>query len=51
VLLHQLGQDLVLALQLLLEGNDLAVLGVRAGLAARAGGIEGGGGVLEEVFD
>jgi hypothetical protein len=50
MLLHQLGEDLVLALELVLEGSDLDVLGVLAGLAAFAGVIEGGGTVLEELL-
>src|SRR6478736_5535715 len=50
MLLHQLGEDLVLAVELVLEGSDLDVLGVRAGLAALAGVIEGSGAVLEELL-
>src|SRR5438477_7465170 len=50
MLLHQLGEDLVLALELVLEGSDRSVLGVLAGLAAFAGVIEGGGAVLEELL-
>jgi hypothetical protein len=48
VLLHQLGQHLVLGAELGLQGSNLAVLGIRAGLAAPAGLLEGGGAVLEE---
>ena len=50
MLLHQLGQNLVLALELVLEGGDLAVLGVLAGLVAFAGVVEGGGAVVEELL-
>ena len=50
MLLHQLGQDLVLALELVLEGGDLAVPGVLLGVAAPAGILEGGGAVLEELL-
>ena len=48
MLLHQLREDLVLALELVLEGGDGAVLGVLTGLAALAGVVEGSGAVLEE---
>ena len=50
MLLHQLGEDLVLALELVPEGGDLDILGVLTGLAALAGVIEGGGAVLEELL-
>jgi hypothetical protein len=50
VLLHQLGEDLILALELVLEGSDLEVLVVLAGLAALAGVVEGGGAVREELL-
>jgi hypothetical protein len=50
VLLHELGQDLVLALQFIFAGSDRAVLGVLVGLAALAGVVEGGGPVLEELL-
>src|SRR5918999_1542503 len=50
MLLHQLGEDLVLALELFLEGGDLAVLGVFLGLATFAGLGEGSGAVLEELL-
>jgi hypothetical protein len=50
VLLHQLGEDLVLAAELVLQGSDLAVLGVVNGLAGPARGSEGGVAVLEELL-
>src|SRR5262245_4811601 len=50
MLLHELGEDLVLALELVLEGGDLAVLGVLVGLAALAVILEGRGAVLEELL-
>src|SRR3954453_21114983 len=50
MLLHQLGEDLVLALELLLEGSDGAVLGVGIGLAAFVVAGEGGGAVVEELL-
>ena len=50
MLLHQLGEDLVLALELGLQVGDLFVLGVGGGLAAFVMGGEGGGAVLEELF-
>jgi hypothetical protein len=50
MLLHQLGEDLVLALEFVFEGSDLAVLGVLRGLVAFAGVGEGCGTVLEELF-
>jgi hypothetical protein len=50
VLLQEFGQDLVLALELVLEGSDLAVLGVLLGLASPAGVLKGGGAVLEELL-
>jgi hypothetical protein len=48
VLLHQLGEDFVLALQLGLQVGDLLVLGVGVGLAAFVVAGEGGLAVLEE---
>src|SRR5947209_83551 len=50
MLLHQLGEDLVFALELLLEGSDGAVLGVGIGLAAFVVAGEGGGAVVEELL-
>src|SRR5436853_6833589 len=50
MLLHQLGENLVLALEFVFEGSDLAVLRVLRGLEAFAGIGEGGGAVLEELF-
>ncbi|HZI76931.1 MAG TPA: hypothetical protein VFD73_23435 [Gemmatimonadales bacterium] len=50
MLLHQLGEDLVLALELGLQVGDLLVLGVGGGLAALVVGGEGGGAVLEELL-
>jgi hypothetical protein len=50
VLLQEFREDLVLALELLLEGGDLAILGVVLGFAAMAGILEGGGAVLEELL-
>src|ERR1700689_1783863 len=50
MLLHEFGEDLVLALELVPEGGDGAVLGVLAVLAAFAGVVEGSGAVLEELF-
>ena len=50
MLLHQLGKDLVLALELFLQGGDLAVLGVLVGLAAFVGLLEGSGAVVEELL-
>src|SRR6478672_124993 len=50
MLLQQLGEDFVLALELVLEGGDLLVLGVLVGLAAFAGVSEGSGAVLEELL-
>jgi hypothetical protein len=50
VLLPEFGEDLVLALELVLEGSDRAVLGVLVGLTALAGVVEGGGAVVEELL-
>src|SRR5881227_1693554 len=50
MLLHQLGQDLVLALELGLQVGDLFVLGVGGGLTTLIVGGEGGGAVLEELL-
>src|SRR4029453_13281127 len=49
MLLHQLGEDLVLALEFFLESSDLAVLGVLAVFVAFARVVEGSGAVLEEL--
>src|SRR5581483_4145652 len=48
--LHQLGEDLVLAPEFVLQGGDGAVLGVAIDFAASVVGGEGGGAVLEELF-
>jgi hypothetical protein len=48
VLLHEFGENLVLDAEFLLKGGDLLVLGLRAGIAAFAGCLEGGGAILEE---
>jgi len=50
VLLHPLGEDFVLALELLQKGSDLAILGVFGGLAAFAGLLEGRATVLKELL-
>src|SRR5947209_1625017 len=50
MLLHPLGQDLILTLQLVLEGGDQLVLGVGAGLAAFAAVLEGSGAVVKELL-
>jgi hypothetical protein len=50
VLRHQLGEDLVLDPEFVLQGSDPFVLGVLVGLAVFAGGIEGSGAVLEELL-
>ena len=50
MLLHQFGQDLVLALEFVLEGSDLTVLGVFLGLAVLAGILESSSAVLEELL-
>jgi hypothetical protein len=50
VFLQQLGQYLVLALELVREGSEWAVLGVRVGFAACAMVLEGGGAVVEELL-
>src|SRR4029453_19061476 len=50
MLLHEFREDLVLALEFVFEGSDLAVLGVLQSLGAFAGVGEGGGAVLEELF-
>src|SRR3954453_14254749 len=47
MLLHKLGEDLVLALKLLLEEGDPPVLGVAG---ASGAGLERGRGVLEELL-
>jgi hypothetical protein len=47
VFFEEFGEHLVFALQLVLEGGDLFVLGVVGG-GLGAGGLEGGGTVLEE---
>ena len=50
MLLHEFGEDLVLALQLVLEGGNHFVLGILVGLAVFAGVGEGSGAVLEELL-
>jgi hypothetical protein len=50
VLLHEFGQDLVLALEFVLEGSELAVFGVGVGFAALAGVLEGSGAIVEELL-
>src|SRR5215813_6303558 len=50
MLLHQLGEDLVLALEFLLEGSNGAVLGVAVGLAAFVVAGEGQVAVVEELL-
>ena len=50
MLLHQLRQDFVLALELVLQGGDRAVLGVVRRRAPPTGVREGGGAVLEELL-
>src|SRR5947209_2588797 len=50
MLLHEFGEDLVLALELVPEGSDGAVLGILTALAAFAGVVEGGGAVVEELL-
>src|SRR5213082_1113130 len=50
MLLHQLREDLVLALELFLEGSDGAVLGVAIGFAAFVVAGEGGDAVVEELL-
>jgi hypothetical protein len=50
VLLHEFGEDFVLALEFVLEGGNLTVFGVEFGLAAFAGIVKGGGAVLEELL-
>src|SRR5690242_10447864 len=50
MLLHEFGEDLVLTLEFFFEGSDLAVLGVRDGLAVPVGFGEGGGAVVEELL-
>jgi hypothetical protein len=50
VLLHEFGEGLVLTLELLFEGSDLAAPGALHSLGAFAGVGEGGGTVLEERF-
>src|SRR5258708_26622925 len=47
MLLHEFREDLVLALELLLKVGDPPVLGVAG---ASGAGLEGGGGVLEELL-
>src|SRR3954447_14004164 len=47
MLLHEFGEDFVLALELLLQEGDLPVLGVAG---ASGAGLEGGGAVLEELL-
>jgi hypothetical protein len=50
VLLHEFGENLVLALELFFQGSDLAILGVFLGFATMAGILEGSGAVLEELL-
>jgi hypothetical protein len=50
VLLQEFGENLVLALELFLQGSDLAILGVVLGFAAMAGILEGSRAVLEELL-
>ena len=50
MLLHEFGEGLVLALELVSGGGDGAALGVLAVLAAFAGVVEGGGAVVEELL-
>jgi hypothetical protein len=50
VLLHQLGEDLLLDPELLLQGSDLAVLDLRDDLAAFAGLLQGRGPVFEKLL-
>src|SRR4051794_21642749 len=47
MLLHEFGEDFVLALELLLQEGDPPVLGVAG---ASGAGLEGGRGVLEELL-
>ena len=49
MLLHQLGQHLVLLLELLFEGSDLAIFDFLAGLVAFAVLLEGSSPVLKEL--
>jgi hypothetical protein len=50
MLLHEFGENLVLALELFFESSDLAVLSVLQSLSAFAGVSEGGGTVFKELF-
>jgi hypothetical protein len=50
VLLHEFRENLILALEFVFEGSDLAVLGILEGLEAFVGVREGRGTVLEELF-
>jgi hypothetical protein len=50
MLLHEFCENLILTLELVFEGSDLAVLGVLQSLMAFAGIGEGGGTVLEELL-
>jgi hypothetical protein len=47
VLLHELGQDFIFTLDLLLQARDSLLLGLVIGAAF---GLEGGGPVLEELL-
>src|SRR5436305_12075132 len=50
MLLHQLGKDVVLDAELVLQGGDLAVLAILRGFATFAVVFEGRGAVLEELL-
>jgi hypothetical protein len=50
MLLHEFGEDFVLALQACLQLGDFSVFGVGIGLASLVMSGEGGGAVFEKVF-
>src|SRR5437588_4409473 len=50
MLLHEFGEDFVLALQACLQVGDLSIVGVGVRLAPLVVGGEGGGAVFEEGF-
>src|SRR4051794_21606410 len=50
MLLHDLGEGLMLAAELVLQVSDLAVLGIRNDLVGFDGLLEGSGAVLEELL-
>jgi hypothetical protein len=50
MLLHQFGQDLVLALEFVLEGSDLTVFAVGVGFATFARVLESSSAVVEELL-